>query len=108
MAEPPKPAIPDGRLLGLSLRHCIDDLIYRRLAVDRVEMILSDTACPDYSAWESAVMLPGTHTWWARDPMGARRFVEQLRAAGRIHQPLLEGGDAPEFEPGHHWIPYPI
>jgi hypothetical protein len=107
MHPTPEPVIPDGQLVGLSLRWCVLDLILRRVAYDRIDAVISDTDCTTRSCWESLVLLPGCHTWWF-DPTKGRQFVERLIADDLIQQPRLDGDDPPEFEPGHHWIPTPI
>lgn len=96
--------IPEGPLIGLSIRFCIADVVHRRVDPDRIVSIISDTDYTESWQWENRVRLGGMHSWWAYDPMRGVRVFDQLLSDRRIYQPRLDGLDPIEFEPGRHWL----
>lgn len=86
-------------LVGLSLSLCVADIIADRVRIEDVGVIHASTRAASQQDWDE-VVTSYSRTYWRRDPLRARRIVDLLRAAGRIHQHRVTGGEHPGLHGG--------
>lgn len=92
------------KMVGLSLSHCIKDIIEGKVLIDNIARIVSGTAARDEEEWTKLVD-NYCRDVWHKDPIWARAAVTLLRREGRIEQMRLTRHETmvPSLDAGH-WI----
>lgn len=88
--------------IGLSLSFCIKDIIKGNVDVRDVKEIICGTQCKTAVDWERVI---GTYSelYWKENPIEAQRIFSLMKKFGKIKQPRLEGGEAPNISEGW-WV----
>ena len=89
-------------MVGLSLSHCIRDIIYGKVQEGDVEKIIAGTMARNSHEFEEVLNNYAEDYWWEY-PMKARTIAKRLYKQGKIEQPRLSGGEARNIADGH-WL----
>lgn len=88
--------------IGLSLSLCVKDILAGKVEEAEVSRLVVGTAFPDADGFES-VLECYAQTYWRKDPERGMAIARRWRAEGRIEQPRMTGGRAPDVSRGH-WV----
>ena len=90
--------------VGLSLSFCVQDIVLGKMDIDNVHFISTGTCFRDNDDW-LWIMDDYSHAYWTMNPSLAVKIATQLRDAGKLIQPRLEGLRLPVIERRReHWV----
>lgn len=91
-------------MIGLSLSFCVSDILRGRKREEDVTLIIAGTAIrPNDPEHLTYVLTSYATSYWCADPEQGREIARRLWDAGKIFQPRVHGGEAPNIGAGH-WI----
>jgi hypothetical protein len=90
-------------MIGLSLAHCVRDIVTGKVAFADVDVIYAGTHAVTEEDWEEVMSGYLAAAWWREYPNAARSVVALLRESGRIIQPRVNGHKAFNISRGH-WL----
>jgi hypothetical protein len=82
------------KMIGVSLIHCIKDVVEGRVALDEVGAIVSGTKLQNAAVWEDFHSTELAAAINRRDADWARAILTELRRSGRLIQMRLIDPDA--------------
>jgi hypothetical protein len=89
-------------MIGLSVSHCIKDIISGLVEERSVEKIIARTECYDNHDWASVIKRYRARYWGPNPELGEAicwRFI----AEGKIEQPRCEGKPPLDIYTDGHW-----
>lgn len=90
--------------VGLSLSFCVQDIITGKMDINNVHFISTGTKIENEEQWQW-VMDDYSGAYWTMNPELAVKIATQLRDAGKLIQPRLEGLRLPVIERRReHWV----
>lgn len=90
--------------VGLSLSFCVQDIVLGKMDINNVHFISTGTKIENEEHWQW-VMDDYSHSYWTMNPDLAVKVATQLRDAGKLIQPRLEGLRLPVIERRReHWV----
>lgn len=92
----------NNKLIGLSLSMCVRNIILKKVKLCQVEKIICGTKINSPEDMVEVLTLY-SKSYWRENVLEAIDIVDTLFHNGMIHQPKLEGKDAPNLS-GGHWI----
>lgn len=86
--------------IGLSVSHCIADIISGDVKEEDVEKIISSTAAENEAQWDE-IIARYRQRYWSADPGRGEAILRRLLIAGKIEQPRLQGEPTPNIGKGY-------
>jgi hypothetical protein len=90
-------------MIGLSLSFCIKDILYGRIREEDVHLIIAGTCARTDADFEHMIGVNYAGDYWYLDPQRGLRIARRLWREGKIFQPRVYGGEAPNIASGH-WL----
>jgi hypothetical protein len=91
-----------GKMIGLSLSKCVQDIINGKQKLEEVIKIISRTRVRSAEEWDNLIR-DYKKAAWGKSPDLAEKIVRQLIAEGKIEQPRLTSERCPMVDQVH-WV----